>query len=34
MSADKLGGVLDRVFTELRRELIIRIRVEAVSLDN
>ena len=34
MSADKLGGVLDRVFTELQRELIIRIRAEAVSLDS
>ena len=28
------NGVLDRVFTELQREQIVRIRIEAVSLDS
>lgn len=28
------NGVLDRVFTELQRALIIRVRIEAVSLDS
>jgi transposase len=28
------SGVLDRVFTELQREQIVRIRIEAVSLDS
>src|SRR6201987_5764507 len=28
------SGVLDRVFTELQREQIVRVRIEAVSLDS
>jgi hypothetical protein len=28
------SGVLDRVFTELQREQIVRIKIEAVSLDS
>jgi len=28
------NGVLDRVFTELQREQIVRVRIEAVSLDS
>ncbi len=28
------GGMLDRVFTELQRVQIIRVRIEAVSLDS
>jgi hypothetical protein len=28
------GGVLDRLFAELQRQNIIRVRVEAVSLDS
>jgi hypothetical protein len=28
------GGVLDRMFQELQREQVVRIRIEAVSLDS
>jgi hypothetical protein len=34
MSSWAKAGVLDRVFTALQREHIVRIRIEAVSLDS